>query len=358
MSIVEKYLWREIFKYLAIVTIAVVGIYLVVDLFDKLDNFLEAEVSTARIIYYFQLKIPLIVAQILPIGSLLAVLITFGLMNKNNELIALRCSGLSVYYLLKPVLAIGAICTLCLFFVSEILVPITVGKANRIWDIEVKKKAEATSSQTNIWIKGQRAIYNFEHFNPQKKSISGIELNYFDDQFRLVKRVIAREGVYQQNHWIFYDVMEQLLDAASDQYVVSFYPERTEPLEFEPEELTRVAKRSEEMNVVELFDYIHDVESEGYDATNYRVDFQAKFALPLVCIIMGIVATGIAVRQKAREGLSVNIAMGVSTIFFYWIMHSFCVSLGHGGVLPPVVAAWIADVIFLSLGLFIVMNAD
>jgi lipopolysaccharide export system permease protein len=237
-------------------------------------------------------------------------------------------------------------------------VPITIGKANRIWDIEVKKRVEATSSQTNIWIKGQRAIYNFEHFNPQKKSISGITLNYFDDQFRLVKRVIAREGVYQQNHWIFYDVMEQLLDTASDQYVVSFYPERAEPLEFEPEELKRVAKRSEEMNVVELFDYIHNVESEGYDATNYRVDFQAKFALPLVCIIMGIVATGIGVRQKAREGLSVNIALGVSTIFFYWIVQSFCVSLGYGGMLPPVVAAWIADVIFLSLGLFIVMNAD
>ena len=358
MSIVEKYLSREILKYLSIVTIAVIGIYIIVDLFDKLDNFLEAGVPTARIIYYFQLKIPLIVAQILPVGSLLAVLITFGVMNKNNELIALRGSGLSVYYLLKPVLAIGSVCSLCLFLISEILVPMTISKANRIWDVEVKNRAEATSSRTNIWMKGHRAIYNFEHFDFKKKSISGITLNYFDDQFRLVKRVIAREALYQQNHWVFHDVMEQVMDPASDKYSVSFYQERVEPLEFAPEDLKRVAKRSEEMNVMELYDYIHNVESEGYDATNYRVDFQAKFALPLVCVIMGIVATGIAVRQKSREGLSVNIALGVSTIFLYWIVHSFCVSLGYGGMLPPVIAAWIADVIFLSLGLFIIMKAD
>ena len=242
--------------------------------------------------------------------------------------------------------------------ISEILVPMTISKANRIWDVEVKNRAEATSSRTNIWMKGHRAIYNFEHFDFKKKSISGITLNYFDDQFRLVKRVIAREALYQQNHWVFHDVMEQVMDPASDKYSVSFYQERVEPLEFAPEDLKRVAKRSEEMNVMELYDYIHNVESEGYDATNYRVDFQAKFALPLVCVIMGIVATGIAVRQKSREGLSVNIALGVSTIFLYWIVHSFCVSLGYGGMLPPVIAAWIADVIFLSLGLFIIMKAD
>jgi len=284
--------------------------------------------------------------------------ITFGLMNKNNELIALRGSGLSVYYLLKPVLAMGVICTVCLFLVSEILVPLTIAKANRIWQIEVKKKAEATSSQKNIWIKGRRAIYYFDHFNSQKKSISGITLNYFDDQFRLVKRVIAREGVYTKNRWIFYDVMEQLLEAGSGQYVVSFYKERFEYLEFLPDELRRVAKRSEEMNVLELLDYIRSVETEGYDATNYRVDFQAKFALPLVCIIMSVLGTGIAARRKAREGLSVSVAFGVSTIFLYWIVHSFCVSLGYGGMLPPVIAAWISNVIFFSLGLFIVMNAD
>ncbi len=96
MTIVDKYLAREILKSLVIVLTVVVGLYVIVEFFNKADNFMEAGLSIARLIRYLQLKLPQIIAQITPVGILLAVLIALGLMNKNNEIIALKSGGASV----------------------------------------------------------------------------------------------------------------------------------------------------------------------------------------------------------------------------------------------------------------------
>ena len=91
MSIIDRYLFKEIFKHFFIVLAAAVGIYLVIDFFENIDKFMDAGLPVSRMIEFLQLKIPLIMVQITPVGILIAVLITFGLMNKNNEIIALKC---------------------------------------------------------------------------------------------------------------------------------------------------------------------------------------------------------------------------------------------------------------------------
>ena len=107
MSIISKYLTEEIFKYFAIILVTVICIFLAVDFFEKIDNFIEAGLPFSKTISFFQFRIPFIIAQIAPVCILLAVLIVFGLMNKNNEIIALKSSGVSVYFFLRPVLSIG-----------------------------------------------------------------------------------------------------------------------------------------------------------------------------------------------------------------------------------------------------------
>ena len=358
MTIVDRYISREIFKFFCMILAAVAIIYLVVELFSVLDNFMEAEVPLSRLISFFFLRLPLFISQITPVCTLLTVLITFGLMNKNNEIIALKSSGVSVYFLLRPVIAFGVLFSILLFILSEVIVPLTIDKANRIWLVEVKKKSLVASRQKNIWIKGKRSIYYISYYNPQNNSISGISLNYFDAEFKLVKRMEAKTGIFENGKWTLVDIMEQVLDKNSADYNVLFYDQKIVDIDFYPQDLKRVVKKSEEMNVAELYAYILDVESEGYDATVYRVDFHAKFAFPMICIIMCIIATGLAVKRRSREGLSIIIAYGLCMIFLYGASYSFCLSIGYGGVLPPFVAAWIANAVFLCVGLFNLINVE
>jgi lipopolysaccharide export system permease protein len=358
MTIIYRYISREIIKYFCLVLIAIAMIYLAVDFFQRVDNFIVAEVSLVRMLSYFGLKLPLVISQIAPICILLTVLITFGLMNKNNEIVALKSGGVSVYFLLRPVFVIGVVSAICLFILSEVIVPVSITKANRIWLQEVKKEPLLASRQKNIWFKGQRSIYYISHYDPSKNVISGISLNYFDADFRLIKRVEAQRAVYENGQWSFENVMEQVLAKNIDDYNVSFYDRRVMEVDFFPEDLKRAVKKSEEMNVTELYSYIKSVESEGYDATVYQVDFYAKFAIPFGCIIVCIIATSIAAKRRIREGLSISIAYGLGMVFLYGLAHSLCMSIGYGGVLPPLMAAWTANLAFLCLGLINLIHAE
>lgn len=356
MFLIEKYLTREIIKYFGIVLLTVVSIYLSVDFFQRIDNFIEADLPFSKIISFFQLKIPLIIAQITPVGILIAVIIVFGLMNKNNELIALKSSGVSIYYLLRPVVFIGLLLSILIFLLSESIVPITINKANRIWNVEVKKKSAVTSKGKNIWIKGNRAIYHITYYNPANNTILGVALNFFDNNFRLTRRVDAKKGVFKKGKWIFYNIMEQKLDKESNNYRVTFLEEQEEPFHFLPEDIKRVIKKSEEMSFLELLAYIKNIENEGYDASVYKVDLNAKLAFPFVSFIMCLVGTGIASSSKLKESLSVSIFYGICVAFFYWIFHSFCLSLGYGEMLPPFVAAWAANVVCFCFGMLVLLR--
>jgi lipopolysaccharide export system permease protein len=152
--------------------------------------------------------------------------------------------------------------------------------------------------------------------------------------------------------------MEQVFNQQTGAYEVKFHDLVEEQLDFSPEDLQRVAKKSEEMSFKELLAYIRDIEAEGYDATPYRVDFHAKFALPVTCLIVALIGAGITLKRTSRYGLSVNIVLGIGVVFLYWIVHSFCMSLGYGGVLPPLIAAWASNFIFACLAGFSLLNAE
>ena len=357
--IVYRYVRHEILKFAAIVLVTVVGIYVAVDFFERIDNFLEAGLPPTRTFVYLIYKIPFIITQILPLALLLAMLISFGIMSRNNEILALRSGGISIYALMKPVIVIGIFFTVFHFFFAEIIVPFSSGKSNRIWLEEVKKRSAAVSREKNVWLKDNRLITHIRYYNKREKTVQGITLFYFDDAFRLARRVDAKKGVYDENRgWTLYDLMEQVLDSKTGEYAVHFFREKNEALSITPENLEIVVKKSEEMNFAELYRYVKKVETEGYDATLYKVDLQAKVAFPFICLILSVLGLGMAARGKIREGMAVSISYGLSAAFFYWIFHGFCISLGYGGMLPPWIAAWAANFVFSCFGIISLMNAE
>lgn len=317
--ILYSYIFREIIKYTAMVLVMVVGIYLLVDFFERIDNFIEAGLPVSRTLIYLFYKIPFIIAQIMPIAVLLAILITIGLMNKHNEITALRSSGISIFLILKPVIAVGILFTIFLFIFSELIVPMTSTRANLIWLQEVRKKSAVISKDKNVWIKDNRLIINIKYYNKKKQEINGLILNYFDEDFKVSRRIDAKKAVFQKdekNKWILYDLIDQVLDKDSGTYEIQFYKESPHILSFSPESLEIVVKKSEEMNFKELYEYVNKVESEGYDATLYKVDLHAKTAFPFICIILSVTGLSIASRRMIKDGLPAGIAYGICTAFF------------------------------------------
>jgi len=363
VPILYRYLIHQILRYAAVILIIVVGIYLVVDFFERIDNFMEAGLAVSRTLTYLAYKIPMIIAQILPVALLLAVMVTLGMMGKHNEVVALKSGGISYHCLVKPLVGTGILFSLLLFITAEVLVPVTSAKSNAIWWGEVKQRSAVISQEKNIWLKDDQRIAHIKYYDRGARTAHGITVYVFDRAFRLIRRIDAVKAVYDPSHiakaveWQLFGLMKQVLDPASGQYRVTL---EDGPVGFNlgitPENLETVVKKSEEMSLLELHAYIQRIESEGYDATRYRVDLYAKTAFPFICVILSLISAGIAGRRNIRDGLPAGIAYGIGIAFLYWIFYSFCISIGYGGMLPPAVAAWTANFLFLCVAVITLMS--
>ncbi|MFZ1983973.1 MAG: LPS export ABC transporter permease LptG [Desulfatitalea sp.] len=359
MTILVRYIIKEIAKHFGIIFVVVMGIYLAVDFIEKIDNFVEVNVPLSRALLYFAYKLPLILVQITPVGVLLAVLITFGLMGKNNELVALRSCGISLASLARPIFLCGVTGTLLVILTAEGVAPLTMVRANKIWLQEVKGHRMTTTRQKDIWLKGEQSIIHLKFYQPDSKSAMGISVNRFDRQFNLVQRIDARQGVFMEGRWLLKDGIVQQREGAKEAWQVSLFDAQQVDLPFTLDDLAKAAPQTEEMSFLQLYRYVEKVRADGYDAVRYQVDLQAKISFPFVCIIMTLIGAGLAARGKIRDGLAVSIIYGLGIIFLYAIAFFLLfMRLGYAGILPPVLAAWGVNVLFLCLAGYLFVNAD
>lgn len=355
MTVLDRYLTREIVRFFGATFALVTVIYMIADFFEKVDNLIESGLPLPKAALYFLARIP--IEQLLPASTLLAVMLVFGLMNKHNEVVALKTGGVSIYRLLKAPLVIGLALSMTLLLLSEVLLPIVRSKANRIW-LEEVEKVQVGGERHNVWLKGTQAIYHIGFFDAARGRAFDISLSFFDAEFRINRRLDAAEGEFTGGEWILLDAMEQERQAEDGSYQVRHHDRLALPLEIAPDDLKRVIKDSDEMSLLELGAYIDTAESEGYDATAYRVDWHAKTVFPLVCVLLSVIAVTIAGRGRRGENLAIVVVTGIGLAFCFWVLNGFSLSLGHAGMLPPLVAAWLPILIYTFLAVVLLLRAE
>jgi len=355
MTILDRYISQQIIRYFGATFALVTVIYMIADFFEKIDNLMESGLPVSKAALYFLSRIP--VEHLIPASTLLSVMVVFGLMNKHNEIIALKTGGVSIYRLMKAPFVLGVLFSLVLLMFSEILLPIVRSNANRIW-LEEVKNVQVNAQRQDIWLKGQRAIYHIQFFDPVRMRAFDVSLSFFDADFKITRRIDAREGEYLEEQWVFSDVMEQVRHPEDGSFAVRNLDQLILPLDFEPLDLKHVVKDSDEMSLPELADYIQTAKSEGYDATPYRVDLHAKIAYPLVCVILSIIAVSIAGRGRRGENLAIVVVTGIGLAFCFWALHGFSLSLGYAGMLPPLIAAWLPNFIYFFTAAVLLMRAE
>lgn len=356
MKILSRYIAGQIISSLVTVMIAVIGVYLVVDFIEKIDDFLEARVAMDKAAMYFAYKVPLIISQVLPVAILLAILVTFGLMAKHNEIVALQSSGVSHLVLLKPALIIGLVGSLLMFVLAEVAVPLAMVKANSIWLGQVKGVNRVVTRQNDIWIKGPGRVLHIQYYHPETRTAFGLTVNLFDKNFVLVRRIDAKSARFHDGKWILQDVMDQFPGKDEKNFKVRLRDNLDIDLGITLDDLKEVVKPTEEMSYAELRRAIKRIETEGYDTTAYRVDLYGKTAFPFVCLILSLMGVGIAGSGRIRDGLAASVTYGIGVAFLYWTFFSFSMSLGYGAILPPVVAAWLANGVFSILAVILLLN--
>ena len=112
------------------------------------------------------------------------------------------------------------------------------------------------------------------------------------------------------------------------------------------------------MSFSKLRRHVHELARKGIDTTESMVDLHLKLAIPCVTLAMVLIGVPLAMRNQRQRSLAANAGLGLTIGFSYWVLLALAVSLGHGGAIPPIVAAWTANIIFAVLGAFLFLGAE
>ena len=310
--------------------------------------FLSNNASFYQILSYFFFKIPLIISQTMPASVLLSSLLTFGILSKHSEIVAMKANGVSLYRTSFPVIIISIIVCILSFLFNEFITPYTNQKAEYIKLVEVQKRKNLGSfKQNQMWYKSKDAIYNFKMFDPDTNTLKGVTVNYLNSDFQLSMRIDAKKAKWKDGKWVFHNLLITRFPAGdfpSFERITSKIIDLPE----DPSDFKIVQRDTEKMGYLELKDHIKRIQSEGYDATQYLADMYGKIAFPLVSIILAIIGTSFSLRSERSGGVAQSIGAGILIGFSYWVVFAFALSLGRSGTLPPFLAAWIANIIFGS----------
>lgn len=357
MGILGRYFSKELLKYLGIFLFGLVFIYLIVDFTQKIDNFIQANVPTRPMLTYFAYKIPYVMVQMVPVAVVLSVIVTLCLMKKNHEITAMKACGLSVVQLSKPVILVSILISITAFLFSELLVPITSSKSNEIWNIEVNKRIQTSFyRRDHIWYKSKDSIYWIRAFDPEKEVMEDMTFYFFDDSFRLIKRVDASKGIWTGSLWkISKGIIQSAVSPSG--FDLSKFDEIRLKIPEGPDAFFRTVNRPEEMSYWQLKRYAERIRLEGYDATRYLVDMNIKLAFPMINLVMILIGIPIALSIK-KGGIPLAVFLGVAACFFYLVVFGFSRSLGLSGALPPFLSAWFANVAFFFFGSYLIIRAE
>ena len=355
MTIITRYISKAFLKLFALTFLAFIMLYLLVDFFEKIDNFIEVG-ATEYAFSYFMYKLPFVGAQMAPIAVLMSTIIALGIFSRNCEIIAMKANGISLCRISAPFIAIALMITVMTFVASEFIVPYANREANTIWRTKVKNKpTELVYKSEQLWYKGKDVIYNIQTLNAETRTLQGIVINQFDRDFRLVRRIQARSATWNKGQWRFRDGIIKEADS-SGSYKITLFLERTFDLVETPDDFIKEAKYSDEMGFCDLRQYAQKIISEGYDASRYLVDMHTKLSFPFICVIMSLIGIPLALRKEKGVGTAAAIGISLGIIILYLVTFVVAQTFGYTRVVPPIVAAWFANILFGSIGVFLLLN--
>ena len=340
-------------------------LYIVFTFFELMGDIVRNQTPFIVVGSYLFNLIPYIISQVTPICSLLAVLITFGSLNRASELTAMKATGISLYRVVAPILVLAAILVAALFAFNESYLP-GANRRQEALRAEIKgKPAQTFQLPGRTWISGQTTragdpmrIFYYQAFDPARSVFADLSVFEFDPQsFTLERRIYAKSVQWDAtvNRWIFDNGWQRTFSGTTVEsyqpFTVATFPEvREQPAYFNKEN-----KPSDEMSYAELKSYIADLRQSGFNTVELRVQLQNKLSVPAIAFIMAILAVPFALAMGKRGGF-VGVTTAIGLALAYWTLGQIFSSMGNVSTLPPVLAAWSPDLLFGLAGGYLLLR--
>jgi LPS export ABC transporter permease LptF/LPS export ABC transporter permease LptG len=358
-TILDDYVLRDFFTYLGMIMATFLTLMLVFTLFELLTDIMRNHISAWVVGDYLLNVCPYFIYNLSQYGVLLAVLITFGLMERSNEVTAIKATGVSIYRIIVPVLVICVALAASLFFFDQFYLPHANKRQDALRNQIKGKPAQTYLRPDQKWIFGQRSdIYYYQFFDADRDQFADISVFQFDPRtFAIAQRVYAERAHWSDvtQRWIYEQGWVRNLSGDSivnyRQFDVMAFAQFNEP----PTYFKKEVKQSSEMSFEELRRYVHDLQQSGFDVVRLKVQLQRKLAVPVVTLVMAVLAIPFSL-SAGKRGAVTGIAVAVGIAAVYEVVSRLFESMGNLSQLPPTLAAWSPDLIFALLGAYLILK--
>jgi lipopolysaccharide export system permease protein len=360
MTILTRYMLRELMKIFGLCLAGLMTVYLVVDFFEKIRRFIRYGAEPYQVALYFLYMAPHIAYQIAPVALLMAILLSLTLLIRNNEITAMRSCGISLGRITLPYLGFSAVLAWIMLLMSAVVVPKSIVRADYVRTVLIENKIPArTFTAERTWIQmGNGTLMNIEEIAPSGTMLKGISVYRLGSQFELTEFTEAKEARFTKRGWVLHVGIERRL-ARGGGVVTRAFEQRPIELAHIPEDFnTWLSVKSKEMTLRDLRAYAERLRRDGYSFARFLTDYYSRVAFPFVTVVLGIV--GLALSLKRTGSRSVGMAMGIGQAlliaFLYWTTHSIAIALGRSGVLMPFLAGWFSNILFLAFGGYLMLR--
>ena len=351
--LMDLHILRRFFFHFSLLMAAFIFLFEAFTFFELLDDIARHRVPFLIVVDYFRYLTPYLIYNLAPLAALVAVLVTLGVMSKNNEIVACKASGISLYRLSVPLLFAGLALASSMIMLDETYLPYANQRQDALRN-QIKGRPPQTYTQPQRWIFGENAkIYNYDLFDPAQNLFGGLSVIEIDPTFQIRRRVFATRATWSdsQKLWVLEGGwVRDFADGAItryDRFPVTSLPELSEP----PTYFHREVRQASQMSLGTLRRYIDELHKAGFDVATLTVQWHVKLAFPLIAPIIMLLAIPFALLVGTRGAVG-GVALGVAIGIIYWTAARLLEAMGGVGQLPPFLAAWSTDITFFFLGLY------
>ncbi|KYP13230.1 LptF/LptG family permease [Flavihumibacter sp. CACIAM 22H1] len=361
MKILDWYIFKKFMVtfLFAILTITVIAV--VIDTSEKTDDFVKSGLPFSGIVtqYYFGF-VPFIISMIFPLIVFIAVIFFTSKMAGRSETVAILATGIPYHRFLRPYLIGAVLLAGIMLWANAIVIP----RANEIYS-KFKITYIDKNSTYSSGAGGSRDFYF------RSDSVTFVGMKYYDTLNKsasnfFLERIKGNQVVYNlrsdyirwdtaTRKWRIENAVERKIDGLKETVVK--HPHLEVNLNMKPEELRRDDYLKDKLSSVELYDFIKREETRGTEGLNtYKVEFHRRLATPVSVIILTLMGVFVAAR-KTRGGSGIQLAFGIVAAASFVIMDKFSTVFSTKGNFPPILAAWLPNLIFLFVAWYLYKKA-
>lgn len=356
MTRVTRYFLVEFIKPLIFSLAALTLLILVSELLEHLDKFMAGKAGVARVAVYLLSVLPMRFVEVLPIATLLAVLFSLGNLSRRNEITAAMSGGLHPWKCVLPILYCGVALSLLALALNEWIVPFSSQRAQRLWKMEIRRFAFAKQTKfDHLTVAGKDGVFfSIGILDSDKNKMDDVALDFYE-KGRIVQQIQASQALWKDGVWTFLNGVRRVFNEEGlDLLQQTFFKERKMVLRDKPEDLIPQEPNAAEVSYKDFKRLIRRLKSLGVPTRRQEVDLHMKMAFPWTSLIVMVLGIPYAFQKGGSRGKAIGFVVVVA--FMYFGLMQVGRALGQKEWCPPLLGAWLANIIFLVIGMWLFLR--